>query len=596
MRDFRLVNQLFRLLSILKYAVGVKRTGAIVLIYAFLGALDLVGVLAFGLIATEIISGISPTFNAQTTNRIFEFLALENATLQMRVGLLTAGAVLLMVIKTISLFLVQKRIYHFLAYKSASLSAFILREILDRSKNNANSISTDLYTATTGVQNIYSHIVSNILTVVADLIVTSFLIIALIVIDPIIALFTIVSFALLALTLSALSGKRVRENGRQIGILLRQSNQEVMEAISAYREIKLRNAGMSFVSRIARTRTLIGRYMVQQQIYPNVSKYVFESFLLVLLALVSALSLTRFDTKVTFENLAMFLVASSRIGPAIMRIQLSWVQAKNGVAQSEETIFELNKYDKSEGDILQNKGSNPVFDHDGFEPRITIEGLSFTFLNAMNDSSDWKLELPKLEIDSGSKLYVLGESGSGKSTFADLLLGFRFPDTGSVSISDVPVFEVRERWPGAIAYVPQDIPIMHTSLVENILLGVDPMSLPLGWLEDLLEITQLKDWVADLPSGLNTNLGEEGIIPSGGQRQRIGLARALVTKPKLILLDESTSGLDNETEFQIFKRLDSLPWECTEVVITHRENLISRADIVLRVSINGEITLVKALD
>ena len=276
MRDVRLVNQLFRLLSILKYAVGVKRTGAIVLIYAFLGALDLVGVLAFGLIATEIISGISPTFSAQTTNRIFELLALENATLQMRVGLLTAGAVLLMVIKTISLFLVQKRIYYFLAYKSASLSAFILREILDRSKNNANSISTDLYTATTGVQNIYSHIVSNILTVVADLIVTSFLIIALIVIDPIIALFTIVSFALLALTLSALSGKRVRENGRQIGILVRQSNQEVMEAISAYREIKLRNAGMSFVSRIARTRTLIGRYMVQQQIYPNVSKYVFE--------------------------------------------------------------------------------------------------------------------------------------------------------------------------------------------------------------------------------------------------------------------------------------------------------------------------------
>lgn len=592
MWKFRPLNQALRLLRILKYAVGVKRTGAILIVYAGLATLDLVGVLAFGLIATEIISGISPTFSSNSTNRVFEFIQLENTTLQVRVGLLTAGAVFIMVLKTISLFLVQKRIYHFLAYKSASLSAYILRWILNRSKNNTNAITVDLYTATTGVQNIYSHIVSNILTVVADLIVTSFLIFALVIIDPFIALFTILSFSTLAFILSFISGQRARENGRQLGRLVRQSNQEVMEAISAFREIKLRNSGFSFVSRIARTRTLIGRYMVQQQIYPNVTKYVFESFLLILLAVVSALSLTRFDAKVTFENLAMFLVASSRIGPAIMRIQLSWLQAKNGIAQSEETIWELNKFDKGEEDLSQKNLSNPDFSYDGFKPRIIIQSLCFTFPNATSDSSDWKLELSNLEIEAGAKLYVIGESGSGKSTLADLLLGFRSPDNGSVFISDVPVLEIQERWPGAIAYVPQDIPLLHSSLEENILLGVDPKSLPLGWFEELMEITQLKEWVAGLPSGLNTNLGEEGIIPSGGQRQRIGIARALLTKPKLILLDESTSGLDSETELQIFRRLDALPWECTEVVITHRENLMSRADIVIKVSLNGKITLV----
>ena len=585
-------TQIAKLFRILSFAIGVKRTFVIITVYTFLSTLDLIGVLAFGLIASEVISGISPSFNSNATNSVLKYLSLENTSLQLRVAMLTSGAILLMIIKTILLFFVQKRIYNFLAYKSAALTAYILQELLNRDKNRTSSISNDMYTATTGVQNIFSHIVSNILTVVADIIVSASLMLTLFVIDPLVAMFTVLAFAFLGILLTYFSGERVRENGRTIGRLVRKSNQEVMETILAFREIKLRNAGQSYVSKISNTRTLIGMRMVQQQIYPNISKYIFESFILVLLAVVAALSLTRFDSKVTFENLAMFLIASSRIGPAVMRIQLSWMQAKNGLAQSEETIIALRNFDDKKDQISVNEITS--FDHLGFEPSLKITNLNFRFSEDNSELNNWELKLSSLELKSGSRLHILGESGSGKSTFADILLGFREPDSGEVLISNLPVLAAREQWPGAIAYVPQEIPLINASVRDNILLGVESNLVPHEWLEDLLSITQLSEWIAGLPEKLETKLGENGVTPSGGQRQRIGLARALLTKPRLILLDESTSGLDLATEELIIKRLDALPWSCTQIIITHRLNLVNKADSVITIARDGSIQKSKA--
>ena len=163
----------------------------------------------------------------------------------------------------------------------------------------------------------------------------------------------------------------------------------------------------------------------------------------------------------------------------------------------------------------------------------------------------------------------------------DLLLGVIEPSSGSVSISGETPSGVISRWPGAISYVPQDIMTANGSIEENVTLGYPSST---DWdklVNDAIRVANLDDVVKTLPSGLKTPVGERGSMLSGGQRQRLGIARALFTKPKLLVLDEATSALDSETEAQITKSINELRGQTTIILIAHRLSTVRYADIVV---------------
>jgi ATP-binding cassette subfamily C protein len=182
----------------------------------------------------------------------------------------------------------------------------------------------------------------------------------------------------------------------------------------------------------------------------------------------------------------------------------------------------------------------------------------------------------------------VGSSGVGKSTLVDLILGLLQPETGSVNISGDTSSRAIKRWPGAVGYVPQETVIVDGSIRDNLLMAYTRDALQSQELMHLLGIVQMDRFVLSLDSGLDSNVGERGSKLSGGQRQRIGIARALITNPKILILDEATSSLDAETERAIAESLSVLRGSITIVEIAHRIQSIKKADIIIHLTDNGK--------
>jgi ATP-binding cassette subfamily C protein len=192
------------------------------------------------------------------------------------------------------------------------------------------------------------------------------------------------------------------------------------------------------------------------------------------------------------------------------------------------------------------------------------------------------LEDLTLEIPAGCITAILGGSGSGKSTLTDLLTGLIQPQSGTVKVDGVPLPELDlTRWRRMIGYVPQEILVMHDSVRVNVTLG-DPQ-LTDADVERALQEAGALEFVARLPEGLSTSMGERGTLFSGGQRQRIAIARALVHRPKLLILDEATASLDPATEASVWEAVVRLRGKTTVVAISHQPALAGVADRIYRI-------------
>ena len=195
-----------------------------------------------------------------------------------------------------------------------------------------------------------------------------------------------------------------------------------------------------------------------------------------------------------------------------------------------------------------------------------------------------------VEIKKNESVALIGPSGAGKTTLADLILGALEPTEGAIYIDETNAFEHLWAWQKNVGYIPQNIYLMDDTIRNNIIYGAET-DIDDERLMRAVEEAQLKEFVETLSEGLDTEIGERGIRLSGGQRQRIGIARALYTNPQVLVLDEATSALDNDTEKAVMEAIDCLAGTKTLIIIAHRLSTVENCDIKYEVKDGGVLRI-----
>ena len=572
-RSFLLGTTLGKSLKILEKSDRF-RILAVIAIQCLLAVLDLIGVAIVGILGALAVSGVQGQQPGNRVSFVLRIIHVSDNSLQFQFASLGILACLLLVGKTAFSVIFSRKILLFLSRQGAELSGKLVSQLLRQPLLVVQSKSqqTIVNSLTNGVGIVMLGIIGATVNIISDGILLIFLSAGLFYVDPTVASLTMLGFALIGFCLYRLLHQRARKLGVDSTVLNIESYEQVVEVLSSYREAVVRDRRNFYARRIYETRRSLADLNAEIAFIPSISKYVIESSVVFGTLLLGAAQFALQDARHAVGILAVFMAASARIAPAVLRVQTALLQIKGSIGTASGTLALIEEIGLAK--IPSNSGSAELFTYQGFISEILIKDLEFSYPGTTRKV----IAGVDLFVPSGKSVAIVGTSGAGKTTFVDLVLGVLAPDKGSIAISGFMPSEVIERWPGAISYVPQDVLVINSTIKENVILGYLSDLVDDSDVWSALQIAQLDDFVKTLPDGLDTHVGERGTMLSGGQRQRLGIARAMFTKPKLLVMDEATSSLDGKTESELSDAISSLQGQVTVILIAHRLSTIRNVD------------------
>jgi ABC-type multidrug transport system fused ATPase/permease subunit len=548
----------------------------VLIINTFLAFLDLFGVALIGVTSAILIRGLQGLAAGDQVTSFLELLNLDGLPQRSLLILLGGTAIFFFILKTILSVYFLRRTLRYMSIRNAQISSSLVSKMLNRpvEKIFSKSIQHQIYNVTGGVERLVGGAVTSLVVIASDLVLLLVILIGLMLVDPVTSIGTFFVFTGIGFLLYFLLHKRVAILNSKFAYQSIYFSQKVSEGINSFRDLFIKGGREFYVNEIRKTKMRLASYDAEIKFLPNISKYTIEISVILGIAVVAGIQFYLFDSNRAIAVISVFLAASSRIAPAIIRLQQNVILAKSSLSAAKPTfelIDELNgvkELERIETVISTN--------HTDFSPRVKLSNLKFTY----SDATENTIQDISLEISEGKFIAFVGPSGGGKSTLIDLILGLLAPSSGSITISGLTPVDAIKKWPGSIGYVPQDVFIENSTFKENICLGFNPESVSDDLVWQALQLADLSDFVKGLEGQLSYRISDAGKNLSGGQRQRLGIARALLTKPKIVIFDEATSALDAETENRVSESILKLTGECTVIFIAHRLSVVRSADMI----------------
>ncbi len=284
------------------------------------------------------------------------------------------------------------------------------------------------------------------------------------------------------------------------------------------------------------------------------------------------------DTAAISRTIATFGVAAIRVLPSVNRINTYITEIAYDQPSLDFVYENLQEGMKTDAMLAERKAYSQK-EKLKLENKIELNHISFHY----PDSDKSIFRDAHMVVPKGKSVGIIGASGAGKSTIVDVLLGLLHAQEGEITCDGVNIFKNYESWLAQVGYIPQSIYLIDESIRDNIAFGIDADKIDEKRIWEVLDEAQLKEFVEELPEGLDATIGDRGVRLSGGQRQRIGIARALYNDPEILVFDEATSALDNDTEAAVMEAINSFHGRKTMIIIAHRLNTIEKCDMIYKV-------------
>lgn len=557
----------------------------LVIVRALSGVLDVIGIALIGLIA-----GLTATNLDPDKPLVIAGITLPTFSEQ---GLLWLVVVVLLVFafKAFIAVALSRVLTRFLARVESEQATRIAASVFasDLGKLQTVNRSEIVWAALGSAFQAFSCLLVSLGTFVSEGLLLILISLTFVVVDPIASVFVVLYFGVLVAVIQLFIGSSLRKAGENTTEGNIESVQALDDLFTAFREISIAQKTQFYINKFATSRTKMAQGSGQMTFLSGMPRYVVETALMLGVVIFVGFQFMTGQLATGLVTIGVFLTGGVRIMASLLPLQNAAANVKNQSEQAKLSLDLLSEIptSKSGANAIQMTQTDSQVSA-GDEPRVgevvSITGVSFAYpgssTNALSDI--------EMKVSSGQHVAIIGPSGAGKTTLVDLMLGLVTPSKGEVLIGGLTPSERISQFPGNIAYVPQNPGIISGSIAQNVAIGLDYGFIDEARVLECLKKANLADFVQSLPAGIHTSVGHQSDSLSGGQVQRLGFARALYSRPKLIVLDEATSALDASSEAFLSSSIKALGKSVTVVVIAHRLSTVQHSDVVYVVE-GGEI-------
>ena len=503
-------------------------------------------------------------------NNLYSF---QNLNIDNLIFLFFSITILIYLFKFLYLAFLYWKLNKFIFGLNANLSERLLKiyismDFLSHIQRNSSELISNIIIEA----NKYSQqVVGPLLRILSELIVFMGIIALLFYFEPIGTSITIIIFFFFSLIFVLLSSNYLGSWGTARIINEKLRIKHTQQGIEGIKEIKIDNAEDQFIEKFSLPNILSLRAQAKHTTLLEIPRVGIE--LIALISIIIIIYLVYSNSNNNFSELliivGIFSASTLRILPSINKIIVAFQNLRFGIPVIEKLYEEILKKNKEE---FVKKTNNILFNEN-----MNLKNLYFRYPNREKNI----IENLNLEIKKGKSIGIFGDSGSGKSTLISLVVGLIKPDKGEILIDNINIQNNLQSWRQSISFVSQRVFLLDDTIKNNILFGNEDFNEELFF--NSLSAARLKNFIETLPDGINTTIGERGVLLSGGQIQRIGIARALYKKPKLLILDESTNALDQETEIKLINDVHKLSDKCNIIIISHKMSTLKNCDFIYKI-------------